>query len=110
MTWSPFRTDVTPGPDVDHDARALVAEDRREQPLRVRARKRELVGVADAGGLDLDQHFAGPGALELHMGDRQRLARFERHSGTHVHPQISIQRLRGPELRACLPFRQVAKG
>ena len=39
--------------DVDHDARALVAEDRREQALGVGARAGELVGVADAGGLDL---------------------------------------------------------
>ena len=63
MTWSPFFTLVTPGPDVDDDAGALVPEDRREQTLRVGARQRELVGVADAGGLDLDQHLAGLRAL-----------------------------------------------
>ena len=45
--------------DVDDDARALVAEDRREQALGVVAREREPVGVADAGRLDLDQHLAG---------------------------------------------------
>ena len=90
MTWSPFFTEVTPGPDVDHDARALVAEDRREQPLRVLARQRELVGVADAGGLDLDQHLAGSGPFELHMRDRERLARLERHRRTHVHAVYSL--------------------
>jgi hypothetical protein len=41
-----------------HDARALMAEDGREQPFRVGARQREVVGVADAGGLDLDQNLA----------------------------------------------------
>ena len=33
MTWSPFFSVVTPGPDVDDDARAFVAEDHREQCL-----------------------------------------------------------------------------
>src|SRR5262249_19602455 len=36
-------------PNVDHDARALVPEDRGEQAFRIGARARELVGVADAG-------------------------------------------------------------
>ena len=65
MTWSPFFSDFTPGADVDHDARALVAEDRGEQAFRIGARERELIGVADAGGLDLDQHLAGPRAFEV---------------------------------------------
>jgi hypothetical protein len=47
--------------DLQHDARALMAEDRGEQPLGVRARQREIVGVADAGGLDLDQNLARRG-------------------------------------------------
>ncbi len=72
-------------PDVDHDARALVAEDRRKQSFRVLAGQRELVGVADAGRLDLDQHLARLRAFELHMGDRERLARLECHRRTHVH-------------------------
>ena len=36
MTWSPFFTLVTPGADIDDDAGALMAEDRREQPFRDR--------------------------------------------------------------------------
>ena len=59
MTWSPFFSVVTPGPDVDDDARAFVAEDHREQPFRIGARAREFIGVTDAGRLDLDEHFAG---------------------------------------------------
>jgi hypothetical protein len=46
------------GPDVDDDARAFVPEDRREESLRVRAGAGVFVGVADARGLDLDQHLA----------------------------------------------------
>jgi hypothetical protein len=52
------------GTDVDDNARTLVAEDRRKEAFRIRARARELVGVADAGGLDLDQYFAGLRAVE----------------------------------------------
>jgi hypothetical protein len=46
-----------------NDAGALMAEDRREDAFRVGARAGEFVGVADAGGLDLDQHFAFARAL-----------------------------------------------
>ena len=46
-------------PDLDHDAGALVAEDRPGRALRIGAGQRELVGVADPGRLDLDQHLAG---------------------------------------------------
>src|SRR5262249_37817556 len=77
------------GPDIDHDAGALVAEDRREQALRVLARARVLVGVADAGRLDLDQHLAGLGAVELDRCHLERLARPERHCRTPIHVSIS---------------------
>ena len=62
------------GADVDDDAGALVAEDHREQALGIGAGARELVGVADAGGLDLDQHLAGPRAVEVHRLDDEGLA------------------------------------
>jgi hypothetical protein len=67
--------------DIDHDAGALMAEDRRKQPFRVGARQRELVGVADAGGLDLDQHLALPRAFEVDLGDLQRLSGLDGHCG-----------------------------
>ena len=73
------------GPDVDDDARALVAEDRGKQPFRIGARQREFVGVADAGGLDLDQHFAAARALELDRRHLERLAGRVGHSGANIH-------------------------
>ena len=85
MTWSPFLTLVTPGPDVDDDAGALVAEDRREQAFGVGARERELVGVADAGRLDLDQHLAGPRAFEVDLHDLERLALLDGDGGAGFH-------------------------
>src|SRR4051812_24711143 len=60
------------GTDLAHDAGTLVAEDRREEPFRVGARQRVVVGVADAGRLHLDQHFAGARALEVDGLDRER--------------------------------------
>ena len=72
-------------PDLDHDARALVAEDRREQALGVGAGERVRVGVADAGRLDLDQHLAGLRPLELDGLDRERLPGLVRHRRAYVH-------------------------
>ncbi len=74
-----------PRPDIDHDAGAFVAEDRREQPLGVGARQGERVGVADAGGLDLDQHLAGLRPVELHRLDGERLACLVRHRRARFH-------------------------
>ena len=53
------------GTNVDHHARALVAKNRRKQTFGIGARARELVGVADAGRLDLDQRFAGFRPVEI---------------------------------------------
>ena len=85
MTWSPFLTLVTPAPDFDDDARALVAEDRGKQALGVGARERELVGVADARRLDLDQHLAVAGAFEIDLGDLERLAGGDGDGGAGLH-------------------------
>ena len=73
MTWSPFFSAGDARPDLDHDARAFMAEDRRETALGIGARQRVVVGVADAGGLDLDQHLAGLRAFEVDGLDAERL-------------------------------------
>jgi hypothetical protein len=65
-----------------------MAEDRGEQTLGVGARQREIVGVADAGGLDLDQDLARLGAVEVHIHDLQRLSGFERDGGTCAHVPV----------------------
>ena len=85
MTWSPGFTDVTPATDLAHDARALVAEHRREQPLAVEPVQRVGVGVADAGRLDLDQHLAILGALQVEFDDFQRPFGLECDGGTGLH-------------------------
>jgi hypothetical protein len=59
-------------PHVDDDPRALVAEDHREEALGICAGARELVGVADAGRLDLDEHLARARPVEVHLFDGQR--------------------------------------
>src|SRR5262249_30352388 len=90
----PHRGDARP--DLDHDAGALVPEDRGEQAFRIGAGARELVGVADAGGLDLDQDLAGLRTVERHRRDLERLAFLERHRRPHVHAM-------SPSLRADEP-------
>jgi len=41
--------------------------------------------VADAGRLDLDQHFAGPGTFELNGHDLERFSCLNGNGGADVH-------------------------
>src|SRR5437764_3587029 len=72
-------------PDIDDDARPLMAEDRREETLRVAAGPCELVGMADPGRLDLDQHLSVLGAVELNLLDLERLTGLESDSSACLH-------------------------
>ncbi|MNK62832.1 hypothetical protein D3C87_820220 [compost metagenome] len=71
--------------DIHHDARAFMAENGREQAFRIRARQGEIVRMADAGRLDLDQHFAGAGAFELNGHDLKRFSGLNGNCGANVH-------------------------
>ena len=73
------------GAHVDDDTGAFVSEDDRKEALGVGARARELVRVADAGSLDLDQHFAGARPVEVDGFDDQRLAGLVAHGGASLH-------------------------
>src|SRR4029079_7916336 len=82
-------------PDIDDDARAFMAEDHREQPLGIAAGARELVGVADARRLDLDQHLAELRPLEIDGFDDEFLAGLvtDRSLGLHaVSPKMRRER------------------
>ena len=70
---------------VHHDAGALVAEDGREDAFRVGAGERVVVGVADAGGLQLHQHFARFRAFQVDGFDDQRFAGFIGDGGFDFH-------------------------
>ena len=48
-----------PQPGLNHHPGALMAQDRRKNPLRIGARQGELIGVANARRLDLDQNLTG---------------------------------------------------
>jgi hypothetical protein len=52
--------------DIYHDAGALMAEYRRKNAFRIGARKRVVIGVADSGGFQFHQHFAGLRAFQIH--------------------------------------------
>ena len=73
------------GSNLRHDASALMAEDRRKQPLRIGAGERIFIRVADAGRLDLDQHLAGTWPLDIHGLQAQRLARLAGYRGSYLH-------------------------
>src|SRR5262249_7362724 len=75
------------GADVDDDPGALVSEDHPEQPLAIGARARELVGVADAGRLDLDEDLARLRSLEVDLLDDERFASLIRNCRTRLHGQ-----------------------
>ena len=55
----------------DDDPRALIAEDGGEQPFRIGARERELIGMTDAGRSDFDQDFTGARSVKLDGRDYQ---------------------------------------
>jgi len=65
-----------------------VAEDGREDALGIGTGEGELVGVANAGGLDLDQHLARLGTFQLNRLDGERLSRLVRDGGANVHGSI----------------------
>ncbi|MGZ2469432.1 hypothetical protein ACVJMZ_005019 [Sinorhizobium medicae] len=71
--------------DIDDDAGALMAEDRREQPFRIRPRKREVVGMADAGRLHLDQNLAGPRPFELDFSHDKGFSGLDGQSSASAH-------------------------
>ena len=71
--------------DVNHDARALVAQNGRKQSLGVGARQRELIGMTNAAGPDLHQNFAGARSFKLNMSHGKGLAGLESDGGFNVH-------------------------
>ena len=76
--------------DLDHHPGALVPEDGGEQPLGILAREGEGIGMANAGGLDLDQHLAGPWAVEIYGLDAERLACAGRQRRTNLHRSLLV--------------------
>ena len=85
MTWSPLLTLVDARPNVDHDPCALMAENGGKEPLRVGAGEGELVGVADARRLDLDQDLALARSVEIDLGDFERLSGGDGDGGAGLH-------------------------
>src|SRR5690606_22132016 len=85
-----------PRADIDHDASAFVAQNGREQTFRIGTRKREVVRVADARRLDLDQDLPFFRALEVELDDFEWLGLFERDGGARLHlsapPRIEVSR------------------
>ena len=71
--------------DLDNDARPLVAQNHRENTLRIPARQRVRIGVAHAGVRHPDEHFALPGRGDIDLDDFEWLAGLEGNSGARFH-------------------------
>ena len=65
------------GADFAHDARAFMAEHAGEKAFGIESVERVGIGVADAGGHDLDQHLACLGPFQVELDDFERLLRGE---------------------------------
>ena len=70
---------------LQHHARAFMAEDGREDAFRIGTRERVVIGMADAGGLDLDQHLAGARALQVDFFHGERGTGFPGDGGFGFH-------------------------
>ena len=68
-----------------HHSRSLVAENGREESLRVRTRQGELVSMANAGRPNLHQRLARPRAFEIDAFDLEGFARLVGHCGARFH-------------------------
>ncbi len=88
VQWNHVITPLQRGhtrPHVNHDARAFVPQNCREQALRVRARQRELVGMANPGGLDFHQHLARARPRQIDIRYHQRRASLVRNRSFDFH-------------------------
>ena len=71
--------------NLDHNARAFMSEDRRKDALRVITGSGEFISMAQPGGFDFNQAFAGAGPVKFDLHHFQWLARFERYGGSCSH-------------------------
>ncbi len=71
--------------DFAHNARALMAQNAREDALTIQPVKRIGIGMADAGRHDLDQDFPGLRAFKVQFDDFQRFLGFKGDSGASLH-------------------------
>jgi hypothetical protein len=74
-----------PRPDLDHHPGALMAQHRGEQAFGIQTVEGVGVGVADARGLDLDQHLARLGPLQVQFHDLERRLGCEGDGGAGLH-------------------------
>ncbi len=71
--------------DFAHDARAFVAQHAGEKTFGIEPVERVGIGMADAGGHDLDQHLACLGPFQVELDDFERLLGGEGDCGAGFH-------------------------
>jgi hypothetical protein len=83
-----------------------MAQNSREQPLGIGARKGELIGVTNASGLDFHQNLALLRVGEVHLHDFKRLTGGKGDSGTGAHEHSPIYLTRTCSKRAEIATRE----
>ena len=92
------------GADLDHDAGALVAADHRQLHRHVTG-DQVVVGMAQAAGGQLHQHFAVLGAVEVDLFDLPLLVQTPQHPGAGLHADFSGVQVAG---RLLMPLMKLA--
>lgn len=72
----------------DHHTRPLMAQNRRECAFGVRTRKCELIGMANPGCLDLDQHLPAFRSIQIDLDDLKGFSAFKGNCRTCLHRSI----------------------
>ena len=74
-----------------HDPCALMAQNAGKQAFAVQPIKRICIGVANARGHNLDQHFARLGAFQIKLDNLQRGFGRKGYSSTGLHRSLSAR-------------------
>ncbi|MBA7651456.1 hypothetical protein ES703_59275 [subsurface metagenome] len=74
--------------DIDNDAGAFMAEDCRKQAFGISAGEGELVGVTDAGRLDLDHHLPMFRSVQVDLDNLEGFPAFKGNCCTRLHRSI----------------------
>ena len=79
------------GADLDNNARAFMAENAGKHAFAIQAVQRVSVGVADAGGFDLDQNFTELRAFKIKLDNFEWLLGFKCDGGASFHGNVSLE-------------------
>jgi hypothetical protein len=81
------------GTDIHDNASTFMSKNGWENTFGIGAGQSELVGVANAGGLDFDQHFTRLGTFEIELYDLKGFACLKRYGCARFHTDLLAELL-----------------